>query len=188
MEAARERLADTPAAETQISLTSVSSSSLWELDPDQASGGLSGDVIAAVLQRFDGRLTGTGIFALEPGDALLWLQRGESDEDPLGRFVDWGSRLLAAVIGELAEVWDANVHLREPVLEERPLMGALLGTHAPPDTVVLSLHGELRFPVANVPELCAPFSMHVLLEPKLVDGILSSLGRGRDAAEAQVSA
>jgi hypothetical protein len=164
-------------------LTEVSSSSLSELDPDRASGGLSSDVIAAVVQRFDGRLTGTGIFALEPGDALLWLQRGDSDDDPLARFVDWGSRVLAAVIDVLAEGWDANVRLREPVLEERPLMGALLGTHAPPDTVVLSLHGELRFPVANVPELCAPFSMHVLLEPKLVDGILSSLGRSRHGPE-----
>jgi hypothetical protein len=150
---------------------------LCDLDAEQTPGPLSGDLIAAVVQRFEGPPSGTALFALDPGDALLWLQRGESDEDPLGRFVDWGSRVLLGVIHTLAAAWETDLRIGEPALEERPLMAALLGTHAPSDTIVLSLHGELSFPVSDIPEIRAPFSLHLLMEPKLVDGILSGLAR-----------
>ena len=145
---------------------------------------MSGDRVAAVVQRFEGHPSGTALFALDPGDALLWLQRGDGDEDPLERFVDWGSRVLSGVIETLASAWETELRIGEPKLEERSLMAALLGTHAPSDTVVLSLHGELRFPVLDVPEIRAPFSLQLLLEPKLVDGILSVLPRDGSEASA----
>lgn len=185
LEAASNRLAETPAAATRIELQAVTRSAICDLDLEQVSHGLSGDVIAAVVQRFHGHPSGTALFALEPGDALLWLQRGDSD-DPLGCFVDWGSRVIAGVIETLAKAWESEVELGEPRLEERSLMAALLGTHAPGDTVVLSLHGELGFSMVELgsrPELTAPFSIHVLLEPKLVDGILSRLACQADPGE-----
>jgi hypothetical protein len=125
------------------------------------------------MQRIGGRLDGTALLAMEPGDALLWLQRGDDDSDPLGRFVDWGNRLIAGVVDSLATALQAEASLQEPTLEERPLMAALLGTHAPSDTMVLSLQGDLAFPVSGVPEIQAPFSIHVLLAPKLVAGIVA---------------
>jgi hypothetical protein len=129
-------------------------------------------------------LSGTALLALDPGDALLWLQRGDDDSDPLGRFVDWGNRLLTGVIEALASAFHVDARLGEPSLEESPLMAALLRTHAPSDTVVLSLHGELAFPVANLPEIRAPFCIQVLLEPKVVRGILVRLAG--DGAEVGV--
>jgi hypothetical protein len=177
--AARDRLVETPAASTRIELQSITRGTIGDLDPEQVSPGLSGDVIAAVVQRFHGPPSGTALFALEPGDALLWLQRGDSDQDPLACFVDWGSRVIAGVVESLATAWESEVELGEPRLEERSLMAALLGMHAPGDTVVLSLHGELTFPMQELGrDLSAPFSIHVLLEPKLVDGILSRLAEG----------
>ncbi len=175
LERSRERLADTPASSTVIDLEAVTSSTLSDLDPDLAARGLSGDLVAGVLQRFEGRLTGTALLAMDPGDALLWLQRGDDDADPLGRFVDWGSRILAGVMLTLASTLQQDVTLAEPTLDERPLMAALLGTHAPSDTMVLSLHGELGFPVSDIPEIRAPFSIQLLLEPKIVEILLAGL-------------
>lgn len=177
-------LEGTPVAATEISVDAVSSVSLYEFDPEQPGRGPSGELIAGVLQRFEGTLCGTALFALDPGDALLWLQRGDDDGAPLDRFVSWGSRLLDAVIGSLANAAQTQVKCSAPVLEERPLMAVLLGTHAPSDTVVLSLHGTLSFPVANVPEILAPFSVQVLLEPKILAGIGTALGQSEAAADA----
>ncbi len=137
-------------------------------------------MIAGVVQRFEGPLSGTALFALDPGDALLWLQSGERDSqpgaDPLTRFVDQGSRVLGAVIDALAAAAQAEVQLGRPALEERPLLAALLGTHAPSDTVVLSLYGEIEFFLQEMGrELRAPFSLQLLLEPKILGGILAGL-------------
>ncbi len=157
-------------------LDGLTSSTIADVDPDSASRGLSSDVIAAVLQRFEGHLPGTALFVLDPGDALLWLQREGATEDPLGRFVEWGGHVLSGVVDQLASVWQAEVEYGAPMLEERPLMAALLATHPPSDTVVLSIQGELVFSVQGAPdEMHAPFSIHVLLEPKLIAGILSGL-------------
>ncbi len=155
-------------------LHGLTSSTIADVDPDSASRGLSSDVIAAVLQRFEGHLPGTALFVLDPGDALLWLQCEGAAEDPLGRFVEWGGQVLSGVVEQLAS--QAEVEHGTPVLEERPLMAALLATHPPSDTVVLSIQGELVFSVQGAPdEMHAPFSIHVLLEPKFIAGILSGL-------------
>ena len=168
------RLAGTPAADTEIVLHGLTSSTVADLDIDSASRVLSSDVIAGVLQRFEGRLPGTAFFVLDPGDALLWLQREGATEDPLDRFVEWGGRMLEGVVEEL--VSQGEVEHGAPVLEERPLMAALLATHPPSDTVVLSIQGELVFSIRGVEDgMHAPFSIHVLLEPKFITGILSGL-------------
>lgn len=166
------RLADTPAADTQIVLHTLTSSTIADFDPDAASRSLSSDVIAGVLQRFEGRPPGTTLFVLDPGDALLWLQREGATEDPLGCFVDWGGRLLSGVVDQLC--LPAEVEYGAPVLEERPLVAALLATHPASDTVVLSVQGQLVFSVEGVEDdMHAPFSIHVLLEPKFIAEILS---------------
>ena len=153
-------------------LHALTSSTVADFDPDTASRDLSSDVIAGVLQRFEGRLPGTTLFVLDPGDALLWLQREGASEDPLDRFVEWGGRVLSGVVEQLC--LHAQVEDGAPVLEERPLVVALLATHPASDTVVLSLEGQLVFSVQGVEDdMHAPFSIHVLLEPKFIAEILS---------------
>ena len=126
------------------------------------------------MQRFDGQLSGTALFALDPSDALRWLQLGDEEGERLERFVARGRQLISEVLGALAAGCDARVELGTSVLEERPLLAALLSTHAPSDTTVLSLDGKLRFRV-DAEELHAPFSLQILVEPKLLDGILAAL-------------
>ncbi len=153
----------------------MTSSPLADFDPGAAARGPSGDLIAGVVQRFEGPISGSALLALEPGDALLWLQRGDDDADPLARFVEWGSRLLEGVTRALGDALGGEVVCGPGSLEERSLMAALLGTHAPSDTLVLSLHGEMAFPVARLPEIRAPFGLHVLLAPKRVAAVLDGL-------------
>jgi hypothetical protein len=180
LESAVVRLGETPAAGTRISLRELSSCTIADLDPERVCGAISPELIAGVSQRLTGRLAGTALFAVDPGDALLWLQReglqreGAAD-DPLARFVAWGSCVLVGVGEALASAWQVEIDFGAPVLEERPLMAALLATHAPSDTVVLSLQGELAFDVAGGGEIRAPFGVHVLLQPKVLDAILSAL-------------
>ena len=145
-------------------------STIADFNPESASRGLSSDVIAGVVQRFAGRPPLTALFLLDPGDALLWLEGDGADEDPLGRFVEWGSLVLSGVAEQLLS--PAALEPGAPVLEERPLMAALLATHPPSDTLVLSIQGELSFEVPGVEaELHAPFSIHILLAPKFISRI-----------------
>ena len=169
-------LADTPAGRTALALDSVSSSGLGEFDPDRVASGPSSDLVAGVMRRFDGPLSGSSLFVLDPGDALLWLQLA-GDAPPLDSFVDWGGRVLEGFVGCLAETLQVEVEPGAPKLEEGALLAALLGTHAPSDTVVLSLHGTLTFPVPveELDEIQAPFGVHLLLEPKRIARILDAL-------------
>jgi len=185
LESATERLDATPAAGTGIALQDVASGTVGELDPERACPRISPELIAGVSIRLTGRLTGTALFALDPGDALLWLQREGAADEPLRHFVDWGRVVLTAVAEQLASAWQADLGVGAPVLEERPFMSALLGTHAPSDTVVLSLQGELCFEVAGAGDIRAPFSVQVLLEPKVLAGILSALAQDAGDAPAE---
>lgn len=177
---ATSRLSNTPASGTGIALRDVSACTIADLDPDRACRHISPELIAGVSRRLEGRLTGSALFVVDPGDALLWLQREGATEEPLEHFVEWGCRVATAVAEELAAAWQAELACADPVLEERPFMSALLGTHAPSDTVVLSLHGELSFDVPGAGDLVAPFGVHLLLEPKVLAGILAGLGSESD--------
>ena len=118
------RLASTPASETRIDFQGLTTGTIADFDPDAASRGLSSDVIAGVLQRFAGCPPFTALFLLDPGDALLWLEGDGAAEDPLARFVEWGSLVLEGLAEELPATGALGPGL--PMLEERPLMAALL--------------------------------------------------------------
>ncbi len=167
-------LEETSATGTRFDLHAVRRASISELA--QESFAPLDDVIAGVCQRFHGGLAGTALLALDPGDALLWLQLGSAASDPLSRYVDLGSRVIGHALHALATSAGAGVELGAASLEERPALAALLCTHAPSDTIVLCLDGEILFSLAERGlALHAPFSLHILLQPKLLDGILSSL-------------
>lgn len=122
---------------------------------------------AGVLQRFGGAFSGTALLALDPSDALLWLQMDDNDAEPLVRFVELGREMLGVVIERLAAVRGDNVSFEPAVLEERPLMAALLATHAPSDTVIVSFDAEVAFDMdPTIDTLHTPFTVQLLLEPK----------------------
>jgi hypothetical protein len=174
LDAASERLAASSATGSRLQLRAVRLGSLADLDPDALAGSVSADRIAGVVQRFEGQLCGTALLALDPGDALQWLRAG-GDDDPLDRFVLLGGQVLCAVVEELARACDAAVQFGSSLLEERPLMAALLSTHAPSDTALLSLTGEIEFPGAAADPVRAAYTIQLLLDPKLLDGVLLRL-------------
>lgn len=175
-----------------VVLDRLSTCTIAEINHEALTSAVPNDVIAGVLQRFEGPVRGTALFALDPGDALLWLEMEESDEPPLERFVEVGGRVLSAIVGSLVAdtetraapasesasqaVSQAGTLIGAGVLEERPLVAALLATHAPSDTIILSVDGELAFEIdPGIGLLHTPFTVQLLLEPKLLSGVLAGL-------------
>jgi hypothetical protein len=157
-----------PRAREDSALSRLATSTIGEIDHDTLTAVLSADVIAGVVLRFDGPCRGTALLAVDPGDALLWLQMEESGDEPLARFVAQGRRMLEAVIARLAGERAGEACFGPPSLEERPLMAALLATHAPSDTVILSLDAQLAFELdPTIGTLNTPFTTQLLLEPKV---------------------
>ena len=174
LDAAAERLAASSAPGSCLQLRTIRLGTLADLDPDTFAGSVSADRIAGVVQRFEGQRCGTALLALDPGDALQWLRAG-GDDDPLDRFVLLGGHVLCAVVEELARACDAAVQFGSSLLEERPLMAALLSTHAPSDTALLSLAGEIEYPGAAADPVRVAYTVQLLLDPKLLDGVLQRL-------------
>jgi hypothetical protein len=120
----------------------------------------------------------TALLAVDPGDALLWLQMDQSDEEPLARFVALGAQMLDAIVPSLTRgaegAADISTDGGSGSLEERPLMAALLATHAPSDTVIVSLDAEFSFEIdPTIGTLHTPFTVQLLLEPKIASNLQS---------------
>jgi hypothetical protein len=145
----------------------VSTSTIGRIDHDALTNAIAPDVIAGVVQRFGGAFSGTALLALDPSDALLWLQMDDGEGEPLERFVALGARMLGAIVERLAAARGDQVGFDAGTLEERPLMAALLSTHAPSDTVIVSLDAELAYDMdPTIDTLHTPFTVQLLLEPK----------------------
>lgn len=135
------------------------------------------DVIAGAMMRFGGGLSGSALLALDPEDALAWVRAATSDVDPIDRFLELGSRIMKCVIEALAEGFRRSVEFSVASLEEQPVLAILLGTHAPLDTVLLSLRLQL-----TCPEVDAPACLYLLIERKPLECLLSG---GADGALAR---
>ena len=61
----------------------------------------------------------------------------------------------------------------DPILEERSLVATVLGTHAPPDTMVVSL--EIGFASAGQ---AFPAYLYLLLDAKVLQSALEALEKG----------
>lgn len=159
-----------------VVLERISTSTIAAADHAALTQAVPNDVIAGVVQRFLGPLRGTALVATDPGDALLWLQLEESTAPPLEHFVAFGSRMLGAVVASLAEADPSEFATMPAALEERPLVAALLATHAPSDTLIVSLDAELAFELdPAIGTLHTPFTVQLLLDPKLLGSVLSGL-------------
>ena len=92
--------------------------------------------------------------------------------------------MLGEVVAQLAHACHAHVEFGPCLLEERPLLTALLSTHAPSDTALLSVDGELEFqPAPGADPARARFAIELLLEPKLLGGVLIGLADRSEAGD-----
>ncbi|MEZ4331979.1 MAG: hypothetical protein R3F35_09490 [Myxococcota bacterium] len=130
---------------------------------------LGDDLVAAVLGRLEGGCSGSIAVALEPEDALAWARTG-SERDPLAAFVALGRALAGGLATALGEALRAKVALVDARLVERTEPLVLAATHAPSDTIVVSV----RIQVEARDEAFLAIA-HLLLEPKRMTQLLSSL-------------
>ncbi len=103
----------------------------------------SGDLAAGVVRRFGGTVGGTALLALDPEDALAWVQASPGSEAPLERFLGLASAMVEGAISGWANAIGTEVDFGEPGLREDSVVGMLLATHAPSDTLILSARIEL---------------------------------------------
>lgn len=168
---ATEALHNAGVPEPRLELRGVSRCSLAEFAERAACH--EEDVIAGAMMRFSGRFSGSALLALEPEDALDWIGARDSAADPIDRFLDLSSRLMRCLVEAIAEHWHCSVEFSHPSLEENSLLGALLRTHAPPDTVLFSLRLQLETRGVD-----APADLHLLTERKPLECLLAaSVGR-----------
>ncbi|HPG24454.1 MAG: hypothetical protein H6748_12710 [Spirochaetaceae bacterium] len=160
-------LAEIGGCETEIEVHEIRCTALAEFGEQGLV--LSDDLTAAVMGRLDGALPGSLALALEPEEALLWAQIG-GDGDPLEVFVALGRAVLSGIARSLGELRRAAVRFEGGELVEQPELAMLVATHAPSDTLVLSL--RLRIGVRD--EVLSAVS-HLLIEPKYLPGLLSAL-------------
>ena len=128
-----------------------------------------GDRIAGVLVRFSGRLEQVGLFAMETEDAFATVQHRAWAEDPLGAYTRFGCdivRVVTAAIDSRGEPQPGDTSLWEETAIQ-----ALLGTHAPSDTVVVSV--SLQFSAPG--EASRAGYVYVLAEPKPFAAVRSEM-------------
>jgi hypothetical protein len=109
------------------------------------------EMMASVLLSHRGKLPGTSAISLEPRHALELAGSRGSEGKPLDVFRETGARVLRGILGWFGGAREARVELGDPSVEERSLVATILGTHAPPDTMVISaeasfVSGERAFP------------------------------------------
>ena len=129
-----------------------------------------GERIAGGLARFSGRLEQVGLFAMETEDAFEMIRDREASKDPLGAYTHLGREIVRAVTAAIDPT--GGDQQGDATLQEDSAIRALLHTHAPSDTVVVSV--SLALP-GNRDEDSLAAHVYVLAEPKLFDALRSEL-------------
>lgn len=128
------------------------------------------EMMASVLVSHRGKLLGTSVISLEPRHALTLIRSLGAEGDPLDTFRREGAGVLRGILGWLGGAGQIPAELGDPILEERSLVATVLGTHAPPDTMVVSL--ELGFVSADQ---AFPAYLYLLLDAKVLQSALECL-------------
>ncbi|MBW2272608.1 MAG: hypothetical protein JRG96_05015 [Deltaproteobacteria bacterium] len=153
-------------ADLRLEVRELRCRAMADFSPDSLCGG--GDVAAGVVLRFDGGLRGTALFAMEPEAALGLARGGGPDREPIAFFTELGGTVLSELLLGTTEGLDRDSEMGPPQLEESSLMAIMASTHAPSDTLILTMRADL---VARDRERDA-FDVHLMLEPKLLHGLL----------------
>ncbi len=130
------------------------------------------EMMASVLVSHYGSLQGTSVISLEPRDALELIRSTGFKTDPLGSFRRAGASVVQGMLQRLGSAGGFSIEFGAPGLEEGSLIETVLGTHAPRDTVVVSL--ELDF---QSEERAFPAYLYLLLAPKVFETTLGSSPR-----------
>jgi hypothetical protein len=166
---AAEELAERHAFDTELTVLETRCCALAQFGVDTGVDP-GDDLVAGVMRAFRGRLTGTGLLAMEPEDALAWSLAGGSEHSPVDTYVGLAGTVLGAVAGSAAEALGVEVELAPARLEEDSVAGCLIRTHAPSDTVVVCARLEIR--AGGHP---APARLLLVMEPKVVSALLGAL-------------
>ena len=110
-----------------------------------------------------------GLFAMESEDAFALFDELAAQDELLASYTDWGSRLVTRAAHAVAAK-ASRVHPGDSSLEENSVISILTGTHAPSDTVIVTLHLELLSPSG---ETSAPGFVYLLADPKSFGAALS---------------
>jgi len=127
---------------------------------------------ASVRVPIGGAHSATAIVSLDPEGGFEWIRwlAGEQSvqgEGALRRFCSSAGTLARHALEGLG---GGALEVGDPGLHEAPLVQTLLGTHAPPDTAVLSVE------VAMASERgCLPLCFYVLMDAKILGGLTGAL-------------
>ena len=144
---------------TQAIARDVRVGTLASLTASEVVGG--GDGVAGVLVRLSGSFDQVGLLAMEPEDAFELVRCEAGNRDPLAAYTALGGLL----VGRLATAVDALgvAQEGEPTLQEDSVIGTLLRTHAPSDTVVVSVSLSVSWAGS---EASRAASVYLLADPK----------------------
>jgi hypothetical protein len=131
------------------------------------------EMMASVLIGHHGKPLGTSVISLEPRHAVELIRSLGVEGNPLDIFRTAGARVLQGMLRWFGTGGGSPIEFGNPVLEERSLVATVLGTHAPPDTMVISL--EIGF--VSV-EQAFPAYLYLLLDAKVFQSTLGCLAEG----------
>ncbi len=160
-------LAEITGCETEIEVLEIRATSLG----DFADHGLrlSEDLVAGVIGRLEGGIPGSLNIVFEPEEALIWAQMGNA-EKPLEAFVSLGSEFLEGLAVALTDILGSETLFRDAELFEDSELAMFVKTHAPSDTLVLSL----RLRIHTRDDAISAVS-HLMIEPKYLAPLFSAL-------------
>jgi hypothetical protein len=166
---AAEELAEDYSADTEIDVLETRCCALADFGTANLPASAD-DVVAGSLVSFHGGIQGAALLAMEPVDALGWARTNDADAEPVASYLAQSNQILTAVVESAARALGVDTHVGRPVLEEAPIAGCLLRTHAPSDTMIVCSRVEIT---AGRQRFAS--SLFVLLEAKVVNAILGAL-------------
>ena len=139
--------------------------------PDQAVFDGS-EMLACVRLPLRGSLSGVGILALDPHGVMHLVGRRQEAPDPglVPRYLELGRGLVQGLVTSFARALGSEPEVGVPELVEGPLVPCLLGTHALPDTVVVSC--GIRLALGGTSHAGVAY---LLLDPKLAGRLIGAL-------------
>ncbi len=132
------------------------------------------EMLACVRLPLRGALEGVGILALDPHGVMHLVGRRQEEPDPglIPRYLTLAGEMLGGLAGSLGSVLGGAAGLGAPELVEGPLVPCVLGTHAPPDTVVVSCRLGLAHRSTSVAAL-----VYLLVGAKPTGRLVEALSR-----------
>ena len=168
---AAEYLTNEHAIDTELTVLETLACPLADFSTDGLVG--EADRIAGVVKSFRGRLEGTGLLALDPEEALAWSLADGDQSRPVETYIELGETVLQSIADVAGEALGIEVEAGPSRLEETTVAGCLVGTHAPPDVVLLPSRVEIR-----VAGQWLSAELHLLMPPKVLSRLLRALAVG----------